>query len=133
VTSAVAAKMAIITVGERFTFERYPFGDFDPDEQGIEVETKRSKLGFLLGSTIGYYPRSINLQFKNLTPAWCKDTFYPVWVAHLSLMKPFFFAWEITNHPLEVYLVQLEENHKLNMPYNPVRRSLNLKFVGIRE
>jgi len=133
VTAAVAAKMAILAVGQRLDFERYPYGDFDPDHEEIVADTEVSKAGYLLGTTIRHYPRSIGLQFKNLTPTWCKNSFYPAWVDHLSLMKPFFFAWEITNHPLEVYLVRLKDGSKLAMPYNPVRRSLNLDFVGIRE
>ena len=133
VTAAIAAKMGILAAGVRLDFEKYLNLNFDPDHQEIVADTEISKAGFLLGTTVRYYPRSINVSFKNLTAAWCKNTFYPAWVNHLSLMKPFFFAWDITNHPLEAYLVRLKDGSRLAMPYSPMLRTLNLDFVGIRE
>jgi len=133
VTASIAARIAILAVGVRMDFETGLQREFDADAQGIEAETKVSELAHPLGTVIKYYPRTVAARFKNLSPAWCANTFLPAWINHLSKLIPFFWAWEITGHPLEVYLVRLKDGHKLDMPYTGIRRSLNLDFVGVRE
>lgn len=133
ITAAVAARMAILCIGIRLDMERYPQMMFDPDQQSPIVDSERSKVGYLLGNVINYHERQISASFKNLTPAWISSTFYPAWVDHLSLLKPFFFAWDITNHATEVYLVALKSGSKLSMPNTTYFRSVDLNMIGSRE
>ncbi len=133
VTGAVAARIAVLLIGARLDFTRYPSGDFDPDGEEIVADSSISKAGYLLGSTIRFYQRAISAKFNNLTPTWIHDTFLPAYVAHLSLLKPFFFVWDRTNHADEVFYGCLQAGNKLSVPYSPYRRSLALDMIGRRE
>ncbi|MBA7559888.1 hypothetical protein ES708_01506 [subsurface metagenome] len=133
VTAAVAAQIGVALLGEILTFERWPQSRFDPDALKIVASSETSKAGNMLGATLQYVTRNISLSFANITPTWIANTFKPAWDAHLELLKPFFFAWDITNHATEVYFVRIPEKFSLKMPYNPVRRSLTLTLTGVKE
>jgi hypothetical protein len=133
VTSAIAVYCGVVLLGEIFTFERYPSGNFDPNPERIVAKSSISKGGNPLGSVIDYFERKISVSFKKLTPSWIKNTFIPVWENHLRQLKPFAWAWDITNHSDEVYYLMLAVNARLSMPYDPVRRSLSLNLKGIVE
>lgn len=130
---SAAPYIAILILGTPLVFERYLIGDFDPDGQEIMAQSTNSKTGHLLGTTINYIRRNVSARWSLLTPAWIKNYFLPAWNAHLAWIRPFFWAWEITNHPDEVYWVRLNAESVLAMPYDPVRRSLSLDFEGLNE
>ncbi|MDD5774358.1 MAG: hypothetical protein PHS64_00270 [Candidatus Omnitrophica bacterium] len=130
---ATKAKIAILCVGARMDFTRYPYGDFDPCPEKLNHISGRSDAGYLLGVYQKNIGISIDVSFKNILPSWIESYFRPAWDAHLSLCKPFFWAWDITNHSSEVYLVNVPANFTLNTPFDPFRRSLKLKFEGIKE
>jgi hypothetical protein len=133
VTATVAPQLAVVMLGQRITFERYLQAPFDPAPEKIEGDSQRSKTGNLLGSVVYYHSMKISADFKNVTPAWIRDTFKPAWDGHLSLLKPFFFAWDPESHPDEVFFVKVPENFELRLPYEGVRRSLRLEFEGVKE
>lgn len=130
---SAAPFMAILVIGSRFTFERYLKSPFDPDAEKVEAKAVRSKGGHVLGVAIAFYERNIQAEWSRLTPSWIKNTFIPAWTGHLSKCLPFFWAWEPTDHSDEVYYVALPPDASLRMPYDPVRRSLSLDMVGVRE
>lgn len=133
VTAAVAAKIAVAMIGARLTFEKYMQNNFDPTPEKIAAETARSKTGQLLGAVLRYVSRDITVSWRNLTPSWVSGTFQAVWDDYLSQLQPFFWAWDVTNHAAEVYFAAIPEGFALKMPYDSTRRSLNLKFTGIKE
>lgn len=133
VSASIAVRMAILVIGTRLDFETGLQRDIDPNQQGISAESKVSELGYPLGTSIKFYPRNFSCQIKNLSDSWSTNTFYPIWISHLSKMIPFIWGWEITGHPTEVYLMRLKDNHKLDMPFQGIRRSLKLDLVGVRE
>lgn len=133
VTTTVAPQLAVVMLGQRLTFERYLQGPFDPAPEKIEGDSQRSKTGNLLGSVVYYHSMKISAGFKNVTPTWIRDTFKPAWDIHLSLLKPFFFAWDPESHSDEVFFVKVPENFELRLPYEGVRRSLSLEFEGVKE
>jgi len=133
VTASVTVQIGVALLGEVLTFERWPRSGLDPDALKIKASSQTSKTGNMLGATLGYVSREFSLKFQNLTPSWVSNTFVPAWDAHLELLKPFLLAWDITNHATEVYFVRLPDNATRAMPYDPVRRSLSLKLVGVKE
>jgi len=133
VTASVQAQVGVALLGEIFDFERWPLNRFDPDAQKVIADATVSKAGNLLGVTRRYASRSLALSLKSLTPSWVENTFLPAWEAHLGELKPFVFAWDITNHATEVCFVRIPANFSLNLPYDPTRRSLSLKFEGVAE
>lgn len=134
VTAAVAPKIAVACLGVRMDFERYPAGPFDPAPETLHATQARSKAGHLIGATLANVSLEIGVDFKGLTGNWIDYTFRPVWDAHLSLCKPFFFVWDCSNrHGSEVYFVCIPEGFTLRMPYSPYRRDLSLTMQGIKE
>lgn len=133
VTAAVAAKFAVCILGVRLDFPRYPMGGFDPAPETLNAIAARSKFGYMIGATLQNIGIEIDVRFQSLTTSWIENSFRPAWDAHLSLCKPFFFAWDITNHATEVYFVNLPGDFTLAMPFDPFRRSLSLTMEGIKE
>jgi len=133
VTASVQAKIAVIILGVRVTMEKYPLAPFDPMPQSIVAQQGISDEGNLLGVTIEFIDIQIQAQFSNLTPSWVTNTFVPAWDVHLSLCKPFFWAWDVENHATEVYFVQILARSALSMPYEANRRSLALAMRGMKE
>jgi hypothetical protein len=132
-TSSVAAQIAVCLLGTRMDFERFPSGNFDPAPEKLNGVAARSKMGHMVGATLQNIGIEIRADFKSLTPAWIEATFRPAWDDHLSLLKPFFFAWDTANHPADVYFVSIPEGFDLRMPFDPFRRSLSLIMEGIKE
>jgi hypothetical protein len=133
VTASVAARIAIAFLGDRVTFERYLSGNVDPCPEKILAESIKGNTGNLLGSTLRYIEVPIAWNFNNITPAWIESTFRPLWDSHLSQLKPVFLAWESTNRSTEVYFAKIPDDFTLSMPFDPYRRSLSLKFEGLKE
>ena len=133
VTASVAAYLAVLILGVKLTFERFLQAEFDPTPEKIESESKKSKTGNLLGSTVNFISRTIKASWKYLTPSWIDSTFKPAWDNHLSQLKPFFWAWDITNHSNEIFFVKISDDFSLSMPYDPIRRNLTLEMEGVKE
>ena len=133
VTAATAAKAAVLMLGVRLTMEKWPYGEFDPAPESPLSSSKYSQQGHLLGVLLDYVEIAITAKFQRLTPAWVETYFRPAWDGHIHAGRPFFWAWDITNHPSEVYLVQIADGYRLSMPYDPVRRSLTLSMRTAKE
>lgn len=125
--------IGVCILGPSFTMEQYPQNSFDPDSEEIMSQSSTSLGGQIIGTIINYHKREINARFTNITPSWFEDTFRPAWNNHLKLLKPFFFAWDITNHSDEVYFVRLKDKFTLTAPYSKLYRNLNLDMIGVAE
>ena len=128
-----APMVAVVFLGDRVTFPRYPSGNFDPFPEEIVSESNRGKTGHLLGSVIRYISAKISVSFRQILPAWIESDFRPLWDDYLSQLYPVFWAWEVTNHPSDVYFVKVPDNFRLMMPFDPYRRSISLIFDGVKE
>ena len=137
VTASIAPKIAVLCAGVRLDFERtMKASGFDPFPEKIIAESSKSKEGHLLGSVIRYVETEIKPQWKALTTTWLENSFRPAWDDHLSQLKPFFWAWDIGDHPSEIYFVRIPDNFLLRMPMipgNPAYRSLSLTLRGVKE
>ena len=133
VTAAIAARMAVCILGARMDFPRYLSGNFDPCPEKLNAIAARSKAGHMIGATLKNVSTEIDVDFRGITTAWFEDIFRPTWENHLRQVKPFFWAWDITNHATEVYFVCIPGDFTLNAPFDPFRRSLRLVFEGIKE
>ena len=133
-SNAVAPYIAVIMLGERLTMEKYIAGDsFDPAPERSVMQSNINAVGNHLGTIIERVELRISVEFRNLTDSWVVSTFRPAWDDYISLRKPCFWVWDITNHPDEVYLVRIADNFRLSMPYTPTRRSLSLQFRALKE
>ena len=132
--SSAAPYIGVLILGERLTMEKYiSGGSFDPQPERPVSETVINDAGHHLGTVLDRTEIVINASWRNLIPAWVDSTFRPAWDDYLSQLKPFFWAWDITNHADEVHFVRLARNFRLSMPYTPTRRSLTLTFQALKE
>jgi hypothetical protein len=123
-------QIGVLFIGSYFSFPTYPEPGFDPDGQEKEFEGQWSREGHLLGMISKYTRREIFVRLQRLNPDFLANTFIPFWQNHVP--SPFFWAWDTTNHPGEVYLVALAKG-RLSMPYTANTRSLELNLVGVKE
>lgn len=128
-----AVQMAVVLLGSQLNFENWPAGQFDPNAEKIMAESNNSKTGNLLGSVISYHEREVSVTFNRITDTWFRNTFLPVWHTHLKLLKPFFWAWDLTNNSGDVYFMVLPDDFNLSAAYNSTRRTLTLQMKGVSE
>jgi hypothetical protein len=133
VTAAISPRVGVCILGERLVFPRYLTGSFDPFPEKINGVAARTKAGHMIQATLSNISVSVKASFKEILPSWIESTFRPAWDAHLSQLKPFFWVWDVTNHPADVFFLSIPEGFNLSMPYDPYRRSMNLTFEGIKE
>lgn len=121
-------------IGEALEMEKYISGNYNPTPERIESSSSRGrKGGHYLGSVVENILLPFRPRWRRLTDSWVEANFRPAWDDHLSLLKPFFWAWEPGDHPADVFYAVLPDRARLNMPFDPVRRSLSLEFDGVKE
>ena len=124
-------RLGIWFLGGQFQVPVYPELGFDPDGQVKETEAQLSRGGNLLGVIERFTRLEFKVGFRHLAPDWCENTWKPFFAAHA--LQPFFWAWDLTNHPEQVYLVRLSRP-ELNLPYQAGSwRSLDLALEGLAE
>jgi len=121
------AEIAILFLGNFLEFPSWPAAGFDPNQSEALIENSKSEEGYLLGVAVRYFKRRVSLCFDRLSDDFARNTLLPFWKSHVP--KPFLFAWDRTNHPLEIYLMEVSEP-KLDLPYGPVHRALKLELEG---
>lgn len=126
-----ACYIAILDIGVRITFERYLLEGFDPADETVKGESTDNITGSLLGSVLAYREKGVSFKLRLLTDSWFNNTFYPAWSNHLSLLKPFFWEWNYTNYPEQLFLVAVKPGAKLSAPYEGLKRQTSLEFVGV--
>ena len=125
--SQIVAQVGLMFLGDYLEFPCYPERGFDPNSEEVILEPTRSERGYLLGVVEKYRQRRLSVEFPFLPDSWVRNNFLPFWNEHIP--KPFLFVWDYENHPREIYLVEMAEP-RLEVPYNPIYRSLRLEMVG---
>ena len=127
--------MAILMLGSKLELSHEPDTPFQLIDEGVESETSKSNAGHILGSVIFYHPIEIICKISWLARTWVTDTFKPFWDNHGSLMKPFFFAWDLTNYSTYIYWAKFQNNARFKIPLSisPYVDSLELNMEAARE
>jgi hypothetical protein len=90
-------ELAILFLGVYTEFPYPPDAPMSPNEEGINAKIEISEGGHNLPSLISYFPRTVNLNFSNITRTWF-DTYYaPFWDNYAKYLLPFFFAEDLDN------------------------------------
>jgi|GEM_PF-3991126 len=127
ITNSGLTQIGFLFLGDYLEFPIWLGEGFDPNQEEISIESANSQEGYLIGVVENYRKRRLNLEFKFLADSWVRNYFLPFWKNHIP--NPFIFAWDYLNHSEEVYLVRVVEP-KLDIPYEPVYRSLRLELEG---
>lgn len=80
---------------------------FDPVGREVNASLNRSIDGHALGRVVESEIWKGKLKFNFVTWSWVRATWLAAWAAHLR-DKPFGFAWDPANYPLEVRLLAVD-------------------------
>lgn len=117
ITGTTVPTLTIAAIGVGLEFPTgLPFG-FSPVDRKVFGQTNISEQGWPLGKAVIFEQWMQSLSFSYISSAWVRSTFLPAWKTHLR-GKPFLFAWDLTNYPDDVYLVEAGEMIKIpqNLP-----------------
>lgn len=128
---SAAPQIGVLLLGTRLTMEKYLDG-FDPNNETAQNDATTSKSGHTLGVTRSVSPYTKDLTFQNCTDAWVRANWDPAWNV-IKLGDMFVLAWDITNHPSDLYYVRVPDGHTRSSAYNPFRRTIQLSVEGISE
>ena len=105
ITGTTAPSLAIVAVGVALTMPRRLNSGLDVLGREIIGATNRSEKGNPLGKVVQFEEWRKTLSWVGLTWTWLRSTWVPAWTAHLRA-NPYIFAWDITDNPSEIWLVQ---------------------------
>jgi len=103
-----APEIGVIFLGVHLLFPWPPEAPVIPEEEGIKAFSEYSGAGHLLGTVLAYNPVTINPRWTNLTRTWYSTSFLPFWDNHGKLIFPFFYAWDLTNRPDDIFYVSID-------------------------
>jgi hypothetical protein len=127
---SAAPQLAICCVGEAMAFPTPPTIPVVPYEISVSGEGKLSKTGALLGAVIRNKPVRMEYVFKgeDYTYTWVHGTFMDFWVNHAALLKPFFFALDLTNFTDAHWLCRIPVDGTYGPPMSFLSRVDDLSF-----
>lgn len=129
ITGATVPTLTIVAVGAGMEMPiGLPYG-FDPLGRKVFGQANISEQGQPLGKAILFEQWAQTLTFKYVQTSWIRSTFIPAWKASLR-GKPFLFAYDLTNYPDEIYLVEAGDNFKSAQDL-PVYSTLTFDVKGI--
>lgn len=134
-TYNIAPRIGVAVLGEKIQFEYPPDSPYRPYEESIAADTSRGKTGNLLGSVIHYKRLDLYARFSNFSRSWVEGTFKAFWDNHASDMKPFFYAWDLTNYADYVFFVGVKDGAKYAAPVSILSRidEIELEMTGVKE
>ena len=132
---SAAPEIGIIHLGVHLLFPWPPEAPVVPEEEGIKANTEYSGAGNLLGTVLAYNPVTINQRWTNLTRTWYSSSFLQFWDNHGKLIFPFFYAWDLTNRPDDIFYVSIDpgmvRRESLELLSYTKELSLQMKAAGV--
>lgn len=129
ITGSTMPTLSIVALGVGMEFPTgLPYG-FAPLDRTVFGQTNISEDGLPLGTAILFEQWVQQLSFNYVPNTWIRGTFLPAWKAKLR-GNPFLFAFDLTNYPNEIYLVQTDG--KMAAPTTlPLMSDLQFTVKGI--
>lgn len=125
--------LGVLMFGSALQFEQPPDAPLTPKNVKLVGETAISETGNLLGANVKFNQLEISHTWQNkVTATWYTNSFEPFMENHAELLKPFFYAWDLTNRAGDIYFVRLRED---NLRSDPISRldyidTLTLNLIG---
>lgn len=129
ITGTTAPTLSIVALGVGMEMPvGVPYG-FDPLARKVFGQTNISEQGLPLGKAVLFEQWSQTLTFKYVDSAWIRSTFLPAWKSKLR-GTPFLFAFNLTNYPDEIYLVEAGDTVKATQDM-PAYSTLSFEVKGV--
>ena len=134
IVSTVIPQIGVLYLGEYFTFDYPPESPVIPNRETIIAQSETSNAGHLLGTDVRYYSNTAQFAFKNITRTFYTTKLKVFWDLHARLLKGFFFAWDLTNRPDDVFYCKISEDSTIQEPLSLLdyvdEVSLNLRILA---
>ena len=128
----VKCYIALAVIGERVEFPELIEGEFSPGKEQVQPGATVAAKGQTLEVVKEYTTLSSRVGFQLITDAWFRDTFMPVWDAHLRTLMPFF--W-VPNYDLDAtgaYVYRIAPGGMLDAHTQAIgKRRFSLSLVGV--
>lgn len=92
ITGTTMPSIAIAAAGLKLELPGYLALDFDPVARRMVGQTNRNERGQPLGKIVDFVEREQRIVVRRVSWSWLRQTFVPVWNAHLRAV-PFGFVW----------------------------------------
>lgn len=99
----------VIYFGTAILFDWPADGPLAPYSESIIAEDVDSEAGNLLGIEVKFNPKELTRVWSNQTKTFYDSYFKPFWDAHGKLLKPFFFADDLTNRTDQVFYARCKK------------------------
>jgi hypothetical protein len=135
VTAGIAPRLAVCLLGARLTFSFPPESPFAPARESVEGETRRSKMGQVLGTVVRFKPYRITPTFKFPSRAWADASLYPWWENWASNLWPFFWAWDLDLYASDVRFVKVPDGFEYEAAFatSVYCEEFRLELEGVKE
>ncbi|MFA5803664.1 MAG: discoidin domain-containing protein [Melioribacteraceae bacterium] len=114
--SSGAPYVGVIYLGAKLLMPWPPDPAPVPFSEGINAETSESESGNILGSTVKSNPIEITHSFRLLTRTFISTYWLPFWNSYGKRMKPFFYAWDLTAIPGDVFFCVMKSSARFAAP-----------------
>jgi hypothetical protein len=132
-TTSVIPYMGVLFLGEYLEMERWMDAPYDAYNETSNATIAESESGNLLGVLTSYVGKLIQARFSYITTGWYRYTFKNVWDTYIKYYYPFFWAWDIENHPDEIDYVRWKPGRAHSAPMDQIKQELTLTMEGIKE
>lgn len=131
--AATPARIGVLAIGKALDMPLIS-GEYTPLEETPRMDVQISESGALLGAVVSHIETSVSVPFEHVDDTWLRQTFKPVWDAHLAAGVPFFWCNEIDGGlvPDAAYM-RIEPGSAFSAAYHyGGRRRFNLKMTGVK-
>lgn len=116
ITSSFIPQIGVLYLGEYFKFDYPPESPVVPKRESVVAQSEISNGGHLLGTDVRYYQNTAQFLFRNITRSFYVSKLKIFWDTHAKLLKGFFFAWDLTNRPNDVFYCKISEDSTMQEP-----------------
>lgn len=127
-TPAAVPEIAVLILGKRLEFPRFPIKAFTPNSITYKDYAPVSKTGHLLGVSVLYPVDSIKANFKHLDAQWVLNEFKPFFDANKR--SPFFYVWDLDQWSDNIVWARFKGAYKPKFATNDRVLSLPLQLTG---
>lgn len=118
--------IGVIFLGPYIQFPRFPRSPFEPLRREFETAQNLSRQGRFVGAITEFEKRMIEVSFRSIERSWI-DANWEGFYQHGP--NPFFWAWNVTDFPLEVFYV-IRERPRFDAPFSPRFTNVELRMRG---
>lgn len=133
VNSSGLPYMAVVYFGVAILFDYPPNGPLSPFAENIIAEENESETGNLLGVNIKFNKIELSRLWEQQTKTFYDTYFKPFWNNHGKLLKPFFYADDLTARADEAHFVRIKKEFVNSPQYSraDIYDSIQLEMIGM--